>query len=260
MPEYAEAQVTSGVPRVTLVDLHIHTALSACGSDEMTPPRILLTAERAGLALVGVVDHNTAGNARAVLDAAPAFAVQVLVGLEVESAEGVHVLALFADADAAAEMDNMVARHLPGLPNSPELFGEQTLLNEWGDLAGLDTRLLAAGTDLDLAGIITATLELGGLALPAHVNRSASGLLPILGFVPPGLQAPALEISRHITPGEARRQWPELANWALLTSSDAHQIADIGAAPTVVPSELAEPGGDPIEWLRRVADALRPQA
>jgi len=68
-------------------DLHVHTALSPCGDDQMRPPAMLLSAERRGVRVLGVVDHCSARNAAAVLGAAPAFDVRVFVGLEVESAE-----------------------------------------------------------------------------------------------------------------------------------------------------------------------------
>ena len=120
------------------VDLHIHTALSPCGDVAMRPAEILLAAEQRGIRVVGIVYHSTAGNASAVLEAAPAFAVRVFVGLEVESAEGVHLLGLFDSEPAALNMDELVAAHLPPLANRPDLFGEQHLLDEWGNLLGID--------------------------------------------------------------------------------------------------------------------------
>ena len=51
-------------------DLHIHTALSPCASEAMTPPAILTAARRRRINVIGVVDHNAAGNARAMIAAA----------------------------------------------------------------------------------------------------------------------------------------------------------------------------------------------
>ena len=51
-------------------DLHIHSCLSPCGDNEMTPPNIANMAYVKGLDLIAVTDHNSAKNARAVMNAA----------------------------------------------------------------------------------------------------------------------------------------------------------------------------------------------
>lgn len=231
-------------------DLHVHTVLSPCGGREMRPPAILLHAERLGLGVVGVVDHSSARNAAAVLEAAQAFAVRVFVGLEVESSEGVHILALFDTAEAAMDMDRLVAEHLPDLPNRPDLFGEQWLVNEWGDVIGCDERLLVAATDLSIEQIVAQTIARGGISIPAHIDRTANGLLPVLGFVPPTLQVDAFELSRHLPVTEARRRWATLKGRPLLCSSDAHYMGDMGQATTLIPQDLVTAGVEAREWIR----------
>ncbi|MBM3497799.1 MAG: histidinol-phosphatase, partial [Armatimonadetes bacterium] len=186
------------------IDLHVHTALSPCASAEMTPPSILLSAERRRIGVLGVVDHNTAGNARAVMEAAPAFGVRVLVGLEIESVEGVHVLALFDSADAAMALDTVIGECLPPRPNRIEAFGEQYLLDPLGEIIGEDPRLLAAAVDLGLEAIVELIGRYGGLSIPAHIDRRANGLLPTLGFIPSGLSSDLWELSPHTTPDAAR--------------------------------------------------------
>ena len=235
------------------IDLHVHTALSPCGDEGMRPAEILLTAERRGIRVLGVVDHSTAGNAPAIMEAAPAFAVRVFVGIEVESAEGVHLLGLFDSAEAALSLDEEIAAHLPNLANRPDLFGEQHRLDEWGHLLGIDERLLVAGTDLTVEEIARAITAREGMAIPAHIDRSAHGLIPLLGFVPPHLQVELFEVSRHLPLAAARERWPGLP---LITASDAHCLEDIGQAPTWIAEELAEAPGSAREWARRVAEAV----
>lgn len=238
-------------------DLHVHSALSPCGSEEMRPPAVLLTAERRGIGVLGVVDHSTARNAWAFLGAAEAFDVRVFAGLEVESAEGVHVLALFDTLEAVAAMDDLVAARLPGLPNRADLFGEQLLVDEMGTAVGEDGRLLLTATDLTVEEIAVATAEAGGMSIPAHVDRSANGLLPTLGFVPTDLRVEVLEVSRPLAPAEARRRWPELAGWPLVASSDAHYLDDVGGAVTWISEGLAAAEVPAAEWARLLAEELR---
>jgi len=242
------------------IDLHVHTALSPCAAEEMTPPAILLQAERRGIRVVGVVDHSTARNAQAVLEAAPAFEVRVLVGLEIESAEGVHILALFDAAEAAMAMDARVAEHLPDRLNRIDVFGPQYLLDPMGDVTGEDSRLLSTAVDLGIEQIADLTVAEGGLAVPAHIDRRANGLLPTLGFVPPGLQADLWELSPNVRPRKAREMWPELRTRALMNGSDAHFPEDIGDVPTWIPAQLADAPLCLADWGREVARELLGQA
>lgn len=230
------------------IDLHVHSTLSPCGADEMCPPAVLLTAEQRGIRVLGIVDHSTAGNARAFVEAAPAFEVRVLVGLEVESAEGVHTLALFDDWPPAMEMDRDVAERLPALRNRPDLLGPQYFVDALGDTLGEEPRLLIAATDLTVEELAEMAHGRGGLSIPAHVDRQANGLMPTLGFVPPTLRVDAFELSRHARRSEAQRQWPDLAGRPLLWSSDAHCLDDIGLGATWVPRALAEAPGPLYDW------------
>lgn len=244
-------------PHLVGLDLHIHSALSPCGGEEMAPPAVLLTAERLGLATIGVVDHSSAGNADAFLSAAQAFAVHVLVGLEIESVEGVHLLALFDNAAAARALEAEVAPHLPARPNRPDILGDQWLLDEYGDRTGSEQRLLAVACDLPLETLAQQARHYGGLAIPAHVDRRGNGLLPTLGFVPPRLRVEFLEVSRNLGLAEARQHWPDLVGRPLIRSSDAHYLADIGSARTLVPAALARPRGPLQQWAEEVAQSLR---
>jgi PHP family Zn ribbon phosphoesterase len=238
------------------VDLHVHTALSPCGGAEMQPPALLLAAEELGIAVLGVVDHSTARNAWAVMGAAEAFDVRALVGLEVESAEGVHILTLFDNAEAAMAMDAAIADHLPDLDNREDIFGEQRLLDEWGNTVGRDPRLLMAATDLPLERIAETAHGYGGISIPAHIDRSPNGLLPILGFVPADLRVDLLELSPHLGRSEAQERWPALADLPLTTASDAHYLGDIGRSTAWISWDTARAEVELTTWVRLVADEL----
>jgi len=174
----------------------------------------------------------------------------------VESAEGVHILTLFDSAEAAMAMDARVAEHLPDRLNRVAVFGEQHLLDEWGAIRGEDPRLLCAATDLGVEEIADLAADRGGLSLPAHIDRRANGLLPTLGFVPPGLHADLWELSPHLRPRQARALWPELQTRALVNGSDAHFLADLGGAPTWISRRLAEAELTPRDWGRELAAEL----
>ena len=68
-------------------DFHLHSCLSPCGDDDMTPNNIANMAALSGLDVIAVTDHNTAGNARAVVEAGEKAGVCVVPGIELETSE-----------------------------------------------------------------------------------------------------------------------------------------------------------------------------
>jgi 3',5'-nucleoside bisphosphate phosphatase len=213
-------------------ELHIHTVLSPCAEVEMIPPLIVEQALEAGLNLIAITDHNATANCQAVIQAAAGTGLSVLPGVEAQSREEVHILCLFDTLQQAAFFQSTIDAYLPPLMNQPDHFGEQMLVDLTGDLLGLEKRLLISSLDLSLEEIAAEVERLGGLAIPAHVDRPAFGLIANLVFVPENLRAPALEISRRITPGQAVRKYPQIEGYPLLTGGDAHRLEEILGANT----------------------------
>lgn len=208
-------------------DLHLHTVLSACAEVEMTPPLIVRRALELGLNLVAVTDHNAAANCAAVMQAAEGTGLVVLPGMEVQTAEEVHMLCLFETLEQALTWQGIVFDHLPDVPNDEDVFGGQYVVDRHGDYIRTETRLLATSCDLSVDEAARRVAALGGLPIPAHIDRPMFGLLANLGFVPPDLPVPALEIFRLTQPEALLRQHPELARYPLVRDSDAHQLSDM---------------------------------
>ena len=57
--------------------------------------------------------------------------------------------------------------------------------------------LLISAIDQSIDQIAEFVHSLGGLFIPAHVTRPMFSLVSQLGFIPPGLDADALELSKH---------------------------------------------------------------
>ncbi|MEW6262805.1 MAG: PHP-associated domain-containing protein [Thermodesulfobacteriota bacterium] len=232
-------------------DLHVHTCLSPCGDLDMSPRGVVEAAAAGRLDIIAVCDHNTAENVAATRRASERRGGRpwVLAGLEVCTAEEVHLLALFEEPETALEMQAVVYNHLPPKTNRPEIFGEQVVANEDDEVEGFNDRLLIAATDLELAAVVAEIHALGGLALASHVDREAFGLLGQLGFIPPGLALDGLEVSPRCDWPDFLARHPELAGWPIVRSSDAHFLPDLGSAWTEF--LLAEPS------LEEIALALK---
>lgn len=68
-------------------DLHIHSCLSPCGDDEMTPANIAGMAAVKGLDMIAVTDHNSCKNCPAVLRAAKEYGILAIAGMEINTSE-----------------------------------------------------------------------------------------------------------------------------------------------------------------------------
>lgn len=208
-------------------DLHLHTVLSACAEVEMIPPLIVRRALALGLGLIAVTDHNAAANCAAVMSAADGTGLVVLPGMEMQTAEEVHLLCLFETLEQALTWQGTVFDHLPDEPNPEDLLGGQYVVDRDGEYVRTEGRLLATSTDLVLEEAIRRVTDLGGLAIPAHIDRPSFSLLANLGFVPPHLEAPALEIFRLSEPATLLARHPSAGRYPLVRDSDAHQLSEM---------------------------------
>jgi predicted metal-dependent phosphoesterase TrpH len=229
-----------------VADLHVHTVVSPCADIEMIPPLIVQAALARGIHLIAITDHNTGANVAAVQKAASGSSLTVLPGMELQSREEVHLLCLFDTLAQLADWQAFVDARMPPLENNIDYFGEQFVVDETGDFIRRETQLLLASANLSLEEAVWEILRLGGLAIPAHVNRPAFSLFANLGFIPPDLPIAAVEISRHLTPAQARAQFPQLQDFPLVQNGDVHRLDEfLGvnrfqlAAPTLAELRLA---------------------
>jgi predicted metal-dependent phosphoesterase TrpH len=212
----------------------------------MIPPLIVQEALARGINLIAITDHNSTANVEAVQKAAANTGLAVLPGMELQTNEEVHLLCLFDRLDQAALWQSLVDANMPPLENNIEFFGEQFVVDETGEFIRREHQLLLTSADLSLKEAVTAVNKLGGLAIPAHVNRPAFSLIANLGFVPPDVPFDALEISRHLEPAAACQKYPQLKNYPLIQNGDVHYLTDfLGAnhcqlaAPTVSELKMA---------------------
>ncbi len=230
-------------------DLHLHTVLSACAESEMLPDLILERASVLGLDIIAVTDHNSAENAAAMIRAAENTGIIVWPGMELQSREEAHLLCLFDTLAQALQWQAIVYTSLPPLKNKPAIFGQQVMLAPDGEPIGYCDRLLATSSALSVDEAVAGVRGLGGLCIPAHVDRPMYSIIANLGFIPPELDIPGVEISHLLGPKEARARFPHLARYGLIADSDAHRLSEIRkrntlkmAAPTVAELALALAG------------------
>lgn len=204
-------------------DLHVHSCLSPCASLEMSPAEIVRRAAAAGLDGVALTDHQSARNCPAFAECARRAGIAALFGLEVQTAEEIHAVALFDTPDQAIALTEAVYAALPKRVNDPETFGDQPVVTWDDEIVELEWRILAMGCRLPVQDVADRVRSLGGLLVAAHADRPNFSVLGTLGAVPEGC-FDAVELSR--TADEA--EWSSrLSGHALVRSSDAHHPGDV---------------------------------
>ena len=227
-------------------DLHVHTVLSPCADVEMIPPLIVQEALERNIDLIAITDHNASANVRSVQKAAEGTKLTILPGMEVQSREDVHLLTLFETIDALETWQTQVDASLPNIPNRADYFGEQFVVDEVGEFVCRETRLLLTSTQFSIDEIFERVNALGGLVIPAHVERTSYGLFPSLGLISDEWNVSALEISRHTTFEKAAATFPALRKYPLIQSGDVHRLDEfLGTtifhlnSPTLIEIRLA---------------------
>jgi hypothetical protein len=187
----------------------------------------------------------------AVQKAAEGTSLTVLPGMEVQSREDVHLLTLFETLDELKTWQTEVDEALPDLKNQSAFFGEQFVVDETGEYICTEERLLSTATHFSIDEIFERVNVLGGIVIPAHVERTSYGLFPTLGLISEKWHVLALEISRHISPEKASRMFPALGKHPLIQSGDVHHLDSfLGttiftlAAPSLMEIQMAFKGID----------------
>lgn len=209
------------------VDFHIHSALSPCGDEDMTPNNIVSMALLKELDIIAVTDHNSCRNLPAVMEVGRRDGLMIIPGMEVQTKEEVHIICLFKKIEAAMKFAEIVNNSLPDIKNNEEVFGQQLILNAEDEIIGKEDKLLLSSTILSVNDVFVLVRGLGGICIPAHVDRPGFSIITNLGFIPPALKVKTIEISKKSTPEEAFRKFPFLSKFNHIISSDAHYLQDI---------------------------------
>ncbi len=208
-------------------DLHIHSALSPCADNDMTPNNIVGMSIIKKLDVIAVTDHNSIGNCNAIIKAAEDTALIVVPGMELQTTEDIHVLCLFKDMDSAKEFDQIVQEKMMKIKLDEKLFGEEILYNEKDEETGRLDYLLLVSANLSLDETIDMVDRVGGFAIPAHVHRRQNSILSNLSFVPKNQKLTALELYNPSDRELVFEKNNEMKFYDYVYNSDAHRLGFI---------------------------------
>lgn len=221
-------------------DLHIHSCLSPCADTAMTPASIAGMAKLQGLDLIALTDHNSGRNLPAFAEAAAFYDIAALFGMELSTAEDIHVVCLFDKAEAALAWDAFVDSRYPKIPNRPAIFGDQYVMDAEDNILDNLPHLLIHASQIGFNEVSRLVFERGGIAFPAHIDKEANSAMAVLGGIPPEAGFSVFEIR---DPAQAERLRPQLPPGALfLTDSDSHRPELLGENPASLSLEVGDDG------------------
>jgi hypothetical protein len=213
-------------------NLHLHSCLSPCGSDDMTPRNIINMCALCGYEAVALTDHNSAANCPAAAEAAMEAGLLFLPGLELTTAEEVHVLCFLPDLKAAADFSEYVYSKLPDIPNKPHIFGTQVIVDENDKAAGEERRFLLTATEISIYEVPGLLKAYGGAAVPAHVDKGSFSVISNLGGWDTLWGFKAYE--QYNRDSDVAARYPGMSGLYKLFNSDAHRLEDMRDAENVM--------------------------
>lgn len=211
-------------------DLHIHSCLSPCGDDASTPSDIVGMGVLNGLNVMALTDHNTTKNCPAFFKCAKAMGIVAIAGMELTTAEEIHVVCLFEHLDDAVKFGDEVDRHRIRIKNRTDIFGNQLIMNEDDEIIGTDDFLLSNATDISVESVKPLVERFGGICYPAHVDRDSNGIIAILGDFPADYGFSCAEFHDKGNVDEYSERFPSLRSLTHVVSSDAHYLWNIKEA------------------------------
>ena len=227
-------------------DLHIHSCLSLCGAQDMTPANITGMAAVKGLDGIAVTEHKSCKNCPAVLAASREYGVLAIPCMEICTQEEVHAVCLFSELESAMDFDDYVYQRLLPVENRPDIFGKQEIYNCNDQIQGTVPYLLINACSISFDQLWRLVRERNGVMFPAHVEKPANSLIANLGFVPPDSQFKTAELKNMKKLHEMRREHPYLEQCRIISNSDAHYLEDINEPLLTI--DVKEKSAEAVIW------------
>lgn len=207
-------------------DLHLHSCLSPCGDDDNTPNNIAGMASLCGLNIIALTDHNTCKNCPAFFEAAKRYGIIPIAGMELTTAEDIHVVCLFEELENAMAFDSEIDKRRMKIENRADIFGNQYILDGEDNRIGEEKYLLPNATSVSLEEAFELVKSFGGISYPAHIDRQSNGIISVLGAFPETPDFGIIEINQKEKAPEYVKKY-SLEDKRIIISSDAHYLTDM---------------------------------
>lgn len=209
-------------------DLHIHSVLSPCGGLEMSPAALIRRIKELDIEWIAITDHNSLANCPAYAEVAEQNGIAFTYGVEIQTAEEIHLLVYFDDRTKAMYFDKLLYDALPAIENDADFFGDQVVIDSQENIVRIETKALSNSVVWSLEEAVEIASAHTGIYVPAHVDAAVNSILGQLGFLPAFPEFPLLGITSGLILTDYLKQHQDLADHAFLRASDAHYLSDLG--------------------------------
>lgn len=208
-------------------DLHIHSCLSPCADNDMTPANIIGMAVLKELDVIAITDHNSCRNCEVAMQIGEVYGITVIPGMELTTREEVHVLCLFENISDALAFDSYVYQKLIKIPNDKKIFGSQRIVDADERMIREEQFLLIQATEISFDEVYELTNSYHGVMIPAHIDKNSFSLISNLGFIPENSKFSCVELKSIDEESKLKEQHPYLKHCKVVSNSDAHSLWQI---------------------------------
>lgn len=218
-------------------DLHIHSKLSACANELMTPNNILNMCLLKDLNLIAVTDHNSLQQQRVLAEIAKSYDFLLIFGVELTINEGYHILVYFESLEKANYFNDFINSLLNKTILLPNPFS-QVVFNEFDEEVFLIYYNINQNININLNDLIAHIRILGGIIILAHIDRESSGILKF-NIDLSKLDFDGFEVDDSNNLANIYLKYPKLLNYKILHNSDSHDLRTINEDIYLELSELS---------------------
>ena len=208
-------------------DLHLHSCLSPCGDNEMTPYNLVNMAKIFGYDIIALTDHNSCLNCESAVKIGEKIGITVVPGMEICTSEEIHCICLFPTAEKAMAFSDYVHTLMPPVKNKEHIFGEQLIMDCEDGILGKEELLLTTAADISIEYLPDTVESYGGVCFPAHINRSSYSIISSLGDFSEFLRVSAFELTPDADEEEYLSRYKGTQGKIILRSSDAHYLENM---------------------------------
>lgn len=208
-------------------DLHLHSCLSPCGDNDMSPYNLVNLAKIFGYDIIALTDHNSCLNCESAMKVGEKIGITVVPGMELCTSEETHNVCLFPSLEKAMAFSQYIRGTLPSVPNREKIFGEQLIMDDADGILGKEELLLTTASSVSISDLNELVDKYDGVCYPAHIDRNSYSIISSLGDFPPEVEARCFELTPGARAEEYLERYPATKGKLIIRSSDAHYLENM---------------------------------
>lgn len=208
-------------------DLHLHSCLSPCGDNDMSPYNLVNMAKIFGYDIIALTDHNSCLNCESAMKIGDKIGITVVPGMELCTSEEIHNVCLFPTLQMAMAFSNYIYSTLPPVPNREKIFGEQLIMDDADGILGKEEILLTTASSVSVNDLDELVSKYDGVCYPAHIDRNSYSIISALGDFPNEVESRCFELTPNARAEDYLEKYPATKGKLIIRSSDAHYLENM---------------------------------